>query len=73
MRQPKLTKHICGQCAQNFSSELAYIKHLCPALGATPRTVNKSVSPKPKVASLFEKKILAAVQTARLAKREYHA
>jgi hypothetical protein len=73
MRQPKKTKHICGQCAQIFPSELAYLKHNCPALGATPRMANESVSPKPKVASLFEKKILAAVQTSRLAKKQYHA
>ena len=73
MRQPKLTKHICGQCAQHFSSELAYLKHLCPAIGGTPRNLNKSVSPKPKTASLFEKKILAAVQTARQEKRDYNA
>jgi hypothetical protein len=72
MRQPKLTKHICGQCGENFSSELAYLKHVCPAFGATPRTLNKSISPKPKVASLFEKKILAAVQIAR-AKKQYNA
>lgn len=72
-RQFKLTKHICGQCQETFSSEPAYLKHMCPAIGSTPRNLNKSESPKPKTASLFEKKILAAVQIARREKRDYNA
>jgi hypothetical protein len=73
VKHKNMIKHICGQCAQHFSSELAYLKHLCPAIGGTPRNLNKSESPKPKTASLFEKKILAAVQTARQTKRDYNA
>jgi hypothetical protein len=73
MRQSKPAKHICGQCGKDFSSELAYLKHLCPASGGTPRTPGKSVSLKPKVASALEKKILAAVLSTRVIKRQYNA
>ena len=66
-------KHICGQCQENFSTESAYLKHLCSAIGTTPLALNQSVSLKPKTASLFEKKILAAVQIARQEKRSYNA
>lgn len=65
-------KHICGQCEESFSSELAYLKHLCPASGRTPRNL-ETLSPKTKVASVLEKKILAAVQMARVAKKQYNA
>jgi hypothetical protein len=68
-----MTKHICGQCIKTFSSELSYLKHLCPASDTIPREP-ESASAKPKAASsLLEKKILAAVQTARQAKKQYNA
>lgn len=65
-------KHICGQCDETFSSELAYLGHLCPASGRTPRNL-EALSPKTEVTSLLEKKILAAVQVARVAKKQYNA
>ena len=65
-------KHICGQCDETFSSELAYLRHLCPASGRTPRNLG-ALSPKTKAASVLEKKILAAVQIARVTKKQYNA
>ena len=64
-------KHICGQCDETFSSELAYLGHLCPASGRTPRNLG-TPSSKTKAASLLEKKILAAVQMARVTKKQYN-
>ncbi|OGM57404.1 hypothetical protein A3E46_02180 [Candidatus Woesebacteria bacterium RIFCSPHIGHO2_12_FULL_46_16] len=68
----KKVKHICGQCDETFTSELAYLNHLCPASGRTPRNLG-TLSPKTKIASVLEKKILAAVQIARVAKKQYNA
>lgn len=65
-------KHICGQCDKVFASEQAYLGHLCPASGRTPRNL-ETLSPKTRVASVLEKKILAAVQVARVAKKQYNA
>jgi len=66
-----MTKHICGQCGEVFSSESAYLKHSCRTSGVAPQQL-ESTPPKPKVASLLEKKILTAVQLAR-AKKQYNA
>ena len=65
-------KHICGECSKTFSSELAYLKHQCPVSGGTPRNLG-ALSPKTKAASLLEKKILAAVQVARVTQKQYNA
>jgi predicted RNA-binding Zn-ribbon protein involved in translation (DUF1610 family) len=72
-RQSKSTLHICGQCQKNFSTESAYLKHMCPTVGSTPRTLNVSTSSQPKTTSILEKKILAAVQIARQEKRDSNA
>jgi hypothetical protein len=65
-------KHVCGQCGKTFASELAYLKHLCPASGGTPRSLG-NLSFKTRATSAFEKKILAAVQVARVTKKQYNA
>ena len=58
MKQPKPSKHICGQCQEAFSSEQGYLKHVCAASGATPIALNKSIPPKHKAVIVFEQKIL---------------
>jgi len=68
-----MVKHICGQCSKSFSSESAYLKHICPVVGGTPKKPGLTSSTIYRAPSPLEKKILTAVQIARQEKRDYHA
>jgi hypothetical protein len=66
-----MIKHICGQCEESFSTEAAYLKHNCAAIGGTPKHPGLA-SIIYKAPSQLEKKLLSAVQIARQEKKDYH-
>lgn len=71
----RITKHFCGKCGKGFTSESAYLKHVCPSTGFSPgepqhfaaayRVVPEKTLPKVKSVVLSEKIIFEAVKKAR--------
>jgi len=74
-----MVKHLCGQCSKTFKSQSAYLTHLCPATGHSPKepqhfnaethTSPQVVFAEKKISKLSESDILTAVRAARQAKK----
>jgi len=76
-----MVKHLCGQCSKTFKSQSAYLTHLCPTTGYSPKepqhfNAETQASPQvvfaeKKISKLSESDILTAIRAARQAKREH--